>query len=279
MATTTNFDWETPDDTDLVKDGAAAMRTLGSSIDTSMADLLGGTTGQVLAKNSATDMDFVWSDADPLVILDAKGDLITATAADTPARLAVGTNGQNLAADSAEDTGLKWVDPVASGFTLISTQTMSAAASLNVNNCFTASYTNYKILINLTAAGANDYMYMKMRISGTDSSTNYYGWLQRNFSSSATQPTQTSNISNGSSGVEIASSTLNLTSVTEVLSPYTATPTGFASVANIWDTGNSRTLSYTWQGMHSASTSYDGFSLIPNSGTLTGTVYIYGYGV
>jgi hypothetical protein len=52
MATTTNFDWETPDDTDLVKDGAAAMRTLAASIDTSMADLLGGTTGQVLAKNS-----------------------------------------------------------------------------------------------------------------------------------------------------------------------------------------------------------------------------------
>jgi hypothetical protein len=44
MATTTNFGWETPDDTDLVKDGAAAIRTLGQSIDTSMADLEGGTT-------------------------------------------------------------------------------------------------------------------------------------------------------------------------------------------------------------------------------------------
>lgn len=60
MANTTNFGWETPDDTDLVKDGAAAMRTLGSAIDTSMADLRGGTTGQILSKNSNTDMDFVW---------------------------------------------------------------------------------------------------------------------------------------------------------------------------------------------------------------------------
>lgn len=60
MATTTNFGWETPDDTDLVKDGAAAMRTLGNSIDTSMADLKGGTTGQILSKNSNTDMDFTW---------------------------------------------------------------------------------------------------------------------------------------------------------------------------------------------------------------------------
>jgi len=60
MATTTNFGWETPDDTDLVKDGAAAMRTLGSAIDTSLVDLKGGTSGQVLAKASGTDMDFTW---------------------------------------------------------------------------------------------------------------------------------------------------------------------------------------------------------------------------
>jgi hypothetical protein len=60
MATTTNFGWTTPDDTSLVKDGAAAIRTLGQSIDTSMMDLEGGTTGQVLAKTSNTDMDFTW---------------------------------------------------------------------------------------------------------------------------------------------------------------------------------------------------------------------------
>jgi hypothetical protein len=60
MATTTNFGWETPDDTDLVKDGAAAMRTLGNSIDTSFVDLKGGTTGQILSKASATDLDYTW---------------------------------------------------------------------------------------------------------------------------------------------------------------------------------------------------------------------------
>lgn len=64
MATTTNFGWETPDDTDLVKDGAAAMRTLGSSIDTSFVDLKGGTTGQVLSKASGTDLDFSWIEQD-----------------------------------------------------------------------------------------------------------------------------------------------------------------------------------------------------------------------
>ena len=61
MATTTNFGWTTPDDTDLVKDGAAAIRTALGGVDTSFVDLKGGTTGQVLAKNSATDLDFIWT--------------------------------------------------------------------------------------------------------------------------------------------------------------------------------------------------------------------------
>jgi hypothetical protein len=61
MATTTNFGWETPDDTDLVKDGAAAIRTALGGVDTSFVDLKGGTTGQVLAKASDTDLDFVWA--------------------------------------------------------------------------------------------------------------------------------------------------------------------------------------------------------------------------
>lgn len=73
MANTTNFGWETPDDTDLVKDGAAAMRTLGSAIDTSMMDLKGGTSGQILSKNSNTDMDFVW-------IANDQGDITGVTA-------------------------------------------------------------------------------------------------------------------------------------------------------------------------------------------------------
>ena len=61
MATTTpNFGWSVPQSTDLVKDGATAIETLGDSIDASMADLLGGTSGQILAKNSNTNMDFVW---------------------------------------------------------------------------------------------------------------------------------------------------------------------------------------------------------------------------
>jgi hypothetical protein len=110
MPTTTNFGWTTPADTDLVKDGAAAIRTLAGNIDTSLVDLKGGTTGQVLAKNSNTDLDFTWSaDAGiPATIVDAKGDIIAATAADTVSRLAVGANNTVLTADSSTATGLKW---------------------------------------------------------------------------------------------------------------------------------------------------------------------------
>jgi hypothetical protein len=61
MATTTNFGWETPDDTDLVKDGAAAIRTALGGVDTSFVDLKGGTTGQLLSKASNTDLDYTWT--------------------------------------------------------------------------------------------------------------------------------------------------------------------------------------------------------------------------
>jgi hypothetical protein len=139
MATVTpNFNWPVPTSTDLVKDGATAIEALGDSIDASLVDLKGGTTGQVLSKNSNTDMDFTWvTDAagditgvtagtgisgggtsgtvtvtnSMATIIDAKGDLVPGTGADTFARLAVGANGTVLTADSAEATGLKWAAP------------------------------------------------------------------------------------------------------------------------------------------------------------------------
>ena len=127
MATVTpNFNWPVPTSTDLVKDGATAIEALGDSIDASLVDLKGGTTGQVLAKASGTDMDFSWvaqddSNAIQNTIVDAKGDLIAASAADTPARLAVGNNGETILADSSTSTGLRYnpqnalVNPVING--------------------------------------------------------------------------------------------------------------------------------------------------------------------
>ena len=110
---TTNFGWVMPTSTDLVTDLPADFAVFGQGVDTSLVGLKGGTTGQVLSKTSNTDLAYTWvaqddSNAIQNAIVDAKGDLVAASAADTPARLAVGTNGQVLTADSAQATGLKW---------------------------------------------------------------------------------------------------------------------------------------------------------------------------
>jgi len=163
--TTTNFGWDIPQSTDLVKDGATAIAALGQDIDTALVDLKGGTTGQVLAKASGTDLDFSWVAVDPLTILDAKGDLITATAADTPARLAVGTNGHVLTADSTQATGIKWAAPAGGGKVLqvvnaTYATTVSSSSTSFADTGLTATITptsaTSKILILVTQAIAKD---------------------------------------------------------------------------------------------------------------------------
>lgn len=138
---TSNFGWQMPTPTDLVTDLPADFEVFGQAVDTSLADLKGGTTGQVLSKNSNTDMDFVWVTSDDAnaiqnTIVDAKGDLIGATAADTPARLAVGTNGQVLTADSTAATGLAWTTP-SSGSTFVGNNNNGTSQTIS-NNTQTA---------------------------------------------------------------------------------------------------------------------------------------------
>lgn len=87
MATTTNYAWETPDDTDLVKDGAAAIRTLGSSIDTTTKALNPSTTLGDIEYRSST--------------------------ANTNTRLGIGTTGQVLTVSGGVPS---WATP-ASGST------------------------------------------------------------------------------------------------------------------------------------------------------------------
>ena len=166
MPSTTNFNWTTPADTDLVKDGAAAIRTLGNNIDSSLVDLKGGTTGQVLSKNSNTDLDFTWitqNDADAIqnTIIDAKGDLIVGSAADTPARLASSAvNGNVLTVDTSTATGLKWAAPAGGGGKVLQvvqsiystqvTSTSTTLATTGLSASITPSATSSKVLVLVT---------------------------------------------------------------------------------------------------------------------------------
>jgi hypothetical protein len=102
---TSNFGWQMPTATDLVTDLPADFEVFGQAVDTSLADLKGGTTGQILKKNTNADMDFVWGAAggSPLT---TKGDLYGYSTAD--ARVPVGTNGFLLQADSTAATGLSY---------------------------------------------------------------------------------------------------------------------------------------------------------------------------
>ena len=200
---TTPFNWQMPTNTDLVTDLPADFEVFGQAVATSMADLLGGTSGQILSKATNADMDFTWVDnqvgditsitaTTPLTgggtggdvtvgiqaastsqsgavqltdstsststttaatpnsvksaydlangalaksIVDAKGDLIAATAADTVSRLAVGTNGQVLTADSTAATGMKWA---ASASTSLPAFSVHSASNQSVTqNTFT----------------------------------------------------------------------------------------------------------------------------------------------
>jgi hypothetical protein len=113
-------------------------------------------TDAVLTYSGAAWVGFDDSNAIQNSIVDAKGDLVAASGADTPARLAVGANDTVLTADSAQATGLKWATVPGGGMTLLSTTTLSGSSTSITG--ISSSYVNLLILIEnagiQTTAGA-----------------------------------------------------------------------------------------------------------------------------
>jgi predicted secreted protein len=191
---TTNFGWVMPTSTSLVTNLPADFNTFGQGVDTSMAQLKGGTTGQILSKTSATDMAFTWitndvgditavttaansglsggatSGAVALTLATAaKGDLIVGTGSGTASVLTAGTNGYSLQTDSSTATGLKWASVAAGGgaLTLLSTTTLSGASTtVSISGTYTrlivewdsiAVSTGNQVFIELNAVSAQTY--------------------------------------------------------------------------------------------------------------------------
>lgn len=301
---TTYFGWVMPSATDLVTDLPADFNVFGQGVDTSMQDLLGGTTGQVLSKTSATNMDFTWitpqvgditevaagtgisgggSSGSVTVTnsmataIDAKGDLIGGTGADAFSRLAVGANDTVLTADSAQATGLKWATLSPSGLTLITRSTFTTSSAVNVNSVFSATYENYLILFKVTACSvANATTNIRLRVSSTDNTTSNYhtGAFEVNASTTVNRSSDATSGFYFGGGSDIDK---NYTFTATMYSPFKSENTTFTAQSFNTATGGITARSLFGGGLFNATTSFDGFSVIPGSGTITGVVAVYGY--
>lgn len=279
MPTTSNFGWNTPADTDLVKDGAAAIRTLGNSIDTSFVDLKGGTTGQVLAKASNTDLDYTWTNVDPLTILDAKGDLISATAADTPARLAVGANGTVLTADSTTATGLRWATPAgwnpdftllnAGGTALTSGTTVTVSGISGVSSLFIWAD-------NVSSSNAEATVFI--RPNNNTTLANYDGYFWR-FNGSNDTITRFNITSLGQARYELGKTgSSQANDINGYLWIYGTNTSGVKPVTFMGGgDGETNNNSYTGMGLYKESAAITSITIGLTTGTFdAGTIYVYG---
>lgn len=248
MATTTNYGWSTPDDTALVKDGAAAIRTLGSSVDTTTKALNPSTTlGDIEYRSSS---------------------------ANTNTRLAIGSTGDVLTVAGGVPT---WA-AAAGGGSLVNISTVTLTGTSNqtqINNCFSSTYANYLFLINLKDDNAQESsIFARLTASGSETSTGYYQaglWID----STATTITgfRTSNLSQiNMRSCYSAGNFYNL----QVGNPFATTQTSYSLNATAYSTSISDTTINN--GMLQNSTSYDGIKFVASSGSsLSGTIRIYAY--
>ena len=151
---------------------ARDLANAGTALTTVSATEVGYLDGVTSAVQTQIDSKIGSASAINPTIVDAKGDIIAASAADTVSKLTVGANDTVLTADSSTATGLKWATPAAGGMTLLSTTTLSGAST--TISSISQSYTNLLIVVyGATSSGSGRY---HISPNGTDTGTWGLAW-------------------------------------------------------------------------------------------------------
>ncbi len=163
------------------------------------------------------------------------------------------------------------IDLGGTGLAFITTQSFTAASTVSVDGCFTSGYDNYRVVVSHTASGGGN-LTLRMRLLGTDNSSAQYDWQGGSFQN--TSATGYRGAADTSSRLGPLATVLQGT-VIDFISPAIAVQTvcmskGTNAIATTPET-------YDFIARCSVATAYDGFTLIPSAGTITGTLTVYGY--
>lgn len=164
-------------------------------------------------------------------------------------------------------------DSVQPGLILINETTFVSVSAVNINNCFSSSYQSYRLVTRIVHSTGSNVFY-RLRAAGTDdASSNYYH--NGPYSQGATAPASYNFNATTSWILAISSSYLNRLWTTDLFDPFTATATSGSGISTEFN--GSLVGTYAGGFWHNLGSSYDGISLIRDTGTMTGSIRVYAY--